>query len=160
MRSFLIFSIILLINSIQGNALKCNLRSGGQGFCMPVKNCNMCQYPNFVFYPDHFCPGDFSLICCDMTVPPPNRISITTTRAPLPPPSNIRSYENHQSYKLFDMEKCGSLKSDVKIANGDVAQVLEFPWNVLIGYDHNSNGKIAFDCGGTLISSKLRNLNI
>jgi hypothetical protein len=151
MKIFYIFSLAFIV-SVQGNVLKCNLREGGQGQCKPVKDCEMCQTQNFVFYPDHFCPGDFSLICCDMTITAPNRILATTKAPPIAPPLNVKSFENHPSYKLLDMENCGELTSAVKIANGEIAQVLEFPWNVLIGYEQHS--EIMFRCGGTLISSK------
>lgn len=158
MKVLIIFSIIVLINSVHGNVARssCTLRNGGQGLCMPIKDCDMCKYPNFAYFPDHFCPGDFSLICCDPSISAPSRVDVTTTtKAPPPPPLNIRSFENHPSYKLFDMENCGELRSNVKISQGEVAQVLEFPWAVLIGYD--VGGETKFLCGGTLISSELKN---
>lgn len=155
MKSFLIYTIVFLINSVQGNVSRpsCTLRSGGQGFCMPIKDCEMCKSETFTFFPDHFCPGDFSLICCDTSITSPNRGGDTTTKAPISPPLNIRNFENHPSYKLFDTENCGEIRPGIKIANGNEAEVLEFPWAALIGYE-GLDGSLQFNCGGTLISGE------
>jgi hypothetical protein len=158
MKNILVFSFAFIISSVQGNILRCDLRHGGQGQCMPIRDCEMVKTPNFVFYPDHFCSEDFSLICCDMTITSTNRMlpTTTTTKAPLiNPSSSVQNFENHSSFKLFDMETCGPVLTSAKIAGGDNAQILEFPWNVLIGYD--INGETQFWCGGTLISGKLKN---
>lgn len=46
------------------------------------------------------------------------------------------------------------LQSGVKILDGEVTQLDEFPWMALLQYRQNSRGGTTFACGGSLISKR------
>ena len=57
----------------------------------------------------------------------------------------------HQNYNLFNHRKCGSQSSN-RIANGEVADLNEFPWMALLQY--RVENILKFSCGGSLINGK------
>lgn len=116
-----------------------------------------------------------SFICCDntqkSTLRPPAKVTskipnfttqkiITTAKATLAPklPNNQKqvSIENHKNFKHLDLVKCGTNPTKDKVAFGENAELGEFPWAALLGYQ--TEGKIKFSCGGSLISSKVKQI--
>ncbi len=113
----------------------------------------MVRTPGFVFFPDHFCTSGVPLlICCDTeTISRSDQNLITTTEGV----NSSLNLEDHPSFHLVDdlMSNCGEYRNQKRIAHGEIARVLEFPWAALIGY--NIDNEIMFNCGGTLITGKI-----
>jgi hypothetical protein len=151
MEKILIQLIAIFISVTHANVMRCNLRDGSLGYCVAPSACASVQSSNFIFYPDSFCFGDYTMICCDELSSINSRHLRTTTEA-TDEPSN-QSFEDHPNFKLFDFENCGVINTGRKISRGQIAGVLEFPWAALIGYD--IEGEIMFLCGGSLISSEV-----
>ncbi|KAF2898237.1 hypothetical protein ILUMI_07939, partial [Ignelater luminosus] len=49
---------------------------------------------------------------------------------------------------------CGEQKGDVRIHGGEVTQIWEFPWMVLLGYRNNDGTDGGFRCGGSVINNR------
>lgn len=149
-----VFYIFLLIKIIYGNLInQCTLRNGGVGYCVPIRNCEMVKQLSMIFA-DQFCNGDRSLICCDVTV------LKTTTEVPpdstdIFVPSRYDSFEEHPNYVHFESKTCGEIPNVLRIAHGNQAQLFEFKFNALIGYESSEIDKYSFSCGGSLISGIL-----
>lgn len=77
-------------------------------------------------------------LCCETNVRP---IIKTTSSDPL----------LHQNYNLFNDRKCG-LQSSNRVANGEAADLNEFPWMALLQY--RVENVLKFHCGGSLINGK------
>ncbi|XP_033226883.1 CLIP domain-containing serine protease 2-like [Belonocnema kinseyi] len=57
----------------------------------------------------------------------------------------------HPNWKLLDRETCGTSNSD-RIIGGKNASLGAYPWIAQIGYITDSNPKLIYRCGATLIS--------
>ena len=57
----------------------------------------------------------------------------------------------HQNWKLFDKEICGTTNSD-RIIGGKNASLGAYPWIAQIGYTIDSKPKLNYRCGATLIN--------
>lgn len=152
----------MAINIAACDVERCNLRNGDLGYCIPPKDCDMIKEPNFVFYPDHFCEGRLALMCCNSAASSRGGVElITTTEAPSIHPitsSTLISLEDHPNYKLLNLENCGSIKSQHRIANGNKSAILEFPWAALVGY--KIKDEILFLCGASLIAGEVLKIKI
>lgn len=67
----------------------------------------------------------------------------------------VQSLEPLQHKLLPNTSQCGYQELDERIMGGEVANVFEFPWMVLLGYKQNRNDESAgYKCGGTLINKR------
>ncbi|KAG5671674.1 hypothetical protein PVAND_001862 [Polypedilum vanderplanki] len=139
----LIFAIFLLFQIFEIIANEsCILSTGKAGVCVPIKTCER-DLDAFVFETD-FCANNFSEICCESVN---LRISLDESPKEI---KTTRDFESYASYKLFDSSKCGKIDEIERISGGEEADLLEFPWNALIGYQ--SKTALEFLCGGSLIN--------
>ena len=127
----------------------CRLPGGGDGICVDSNKCSSIEkLGDFVTEDDIRNIRDrtsrcslfgrvSSQLCCE-----PNIIPIKTT--PLDPTL-------HQNYNLFNDRRCGSQSSN-RVANGEAADLNEFPWMALLQY--RVENVLKFHCGGSLINGK------
>ncbi|KAG5671673.1 hypothetical protein PVAND_001861 [Polypedilum vanderplanki] len=119
----------------------CTLLNGDSGLCVTLSNCE--RDKDAVVFSSNFCSDDFSEICCE-------REKIKSEKEKVPRVESEVDFENYESFKLFDFQKCAKLSSVFRISGGEEADLLEFPWNALIGYANLDT--VEFNCGGSLIT--------
>ncbi|CAH1730241.1 unnamed protein product [Chironomus riparius] len=96
----------------------------------------------------HSC-GSGDLICC-----PDN--AVDEAYPSLSPPRDLKTkslndIENHRNIKLINERTCGAISSN-RIVGGVNANIREFPWAALLGYQLVD--QLVWQCGGTLISQR------
>lgn len=137
------------MNYVLGNLVnRCSLRNGESGFCVAPRDCQMMRELSMIF-DDQFCDSDRTLFCCDITAEVSS--GTTTTEAEETRISQI-SFTDHPNYSKFKLRSCGKIETGFRIANGDKAEIMEFPFTALIGYKKFETENVVFGCGGSLIS--------
>lgn len=149
------FYIFLLFEVANGNSVnRCRMRNGARGFCVSISNCEMVKELT-VLYEDQFCNGNLNIFCCDRDYSFNSVRLATTTYVPYETASTqTASFEEHPNFSHFSSKECGVIEHSMRIAHGRRAQLLEFPFAALIGYESDVIDSYDFACGGSLISGK------
>lgn len=119
----------------------------------------------------NFCNHFKGEVCCPVNIEEPvptteQPITSTTKKltnrrpnwdVPGAPPTipNITDYnkiKNHPNVNLINRRSCG-IYSDNRIINGQAANLKEFPWFALLGFETVFHD-LSWNCGGSLISGK------
>ncbi|XP_070490271.1 CLIP domain-containing serine protease B9-like isoform X2 [Chironomus tepperi] len=172
-KNLLIALIVLLkfILTIQQNS--CTLPDGKQiSTCIRLHYCDSFQNlikqynskpPQDVVrnINSHVCAGGGYVCCPDNARSAP--VTTTTTAAPpiviapekaanLPrSPSDLNAVRSHRNFNLINEKSCG-VSTTYRIVGGIDADLKEFPWAVLLGYQLLDS--FSWGCGGSLISSR------
>lgn len=132
----------------------CRLPGKINGICVDSNKCSSIKQPDD-FINEHdfikirerksrcslFGRVSSSQVCCETNIKP---IIKTTLSDPV----------LHNNYNLFNDRRCGSQSSN-RIANGDIADLNEFPWMALLQY--RVQHILKFHCGGSLINGNITN---
>lgn len=66
---------------------------------------------------------------------------------------DYEALKNHPNINLVNSPRCGQATSN-RIVGGDVAELNEIPWLALLGYKLRLEERIAWSCGGALITPR------
>lgn len=84
------------------------------------------------------------MVCCSSDIGP---------RIPLPE-TDFSGLKDHKNFELInDLKVCGLVVTD-RVIGGEIAQLNQFPWLVLLMYKSEDGETESFKCGGTLISNR------
>ncbi|CAO1433260.1 unnamed protein product [Diamesa serratosioi] len=151
----LLWNILLLPSSAQK---LCRLPGSINGICVELNKCASIKQPgDFITETDlmnirerrsrcSLYGGVSSQVCCETNIKP---IIKTTTSSSSSSSSSDPML--HKNYKLFNDLKCGT-QSTNRIANGEIADLNEFPWMALLQY--RVQNILKFHCGGALINER------
>lgn len=144
------FCVIFIISLVEGSSVEvCTSRNGE---CKPLRECAMRQHIT-MFYEDQFCDPERTLFCCINLITTTEALSMKVQTI-----DEMMPFKDHPNFNQFDHENCGLIPPGMRIANGKVADIFEFPFVALLGYPKDERNEILYGCGGTLISGKF-NLN-
>ncbi|KAK9737974.1 Trypsin [Popillia japonica] len=127
---------------------RCRTPDGTDSVCVPLEDCKVMY--NFIrenavndlireTLSKYRCDNTGSIkVCC------PNKLPTVLTE------SRISDHTQHPNAKLLS-EFCGNSATDDKIVNGNVTNLFEFPWAVVLKYDKKVN---PWSCGASLISER------
>lgn len=68
--------------------------------------------------------------------------------------SPFSTYSSHRNFHKFS-NKCGDIKTVLKIQGGNKAKLFEHPWIVTMQYEDKRNNTGSYFCGGSIISENL-----
>jgi hypothetical protein len=110
------------------------------------------------------CPRVANKYCCERKITPHRNILTTTSTTEATTEATTEGTTEgtaegttkadpfYEEDKKFDLDSCGPEPKLNRIANGQDANVIQYPWFALIGYQ--DSGEIKFKCGGSLINRK------
>ncbi|XP_043209740.1 phenoloxidase-activating factor 3-like [Amphibalanus amphitrite] len=85
------------------------------------------------------------------TQPPPTR---PPTPRPTQPTGGDRVPEEHPNRRLLPNDNACGINIHNRIVGGNVADLAEYPWLAILGYEVVGTGSVEFNCGGTLINNR------
>ncbi|XP_037088976.1 phenoloxidase-activating factor 3-like [Pollicipes pollicipes] len=113
-------------------------------------------------------PQGIPLVCCAFDTPdqtavpiqrptqrPTRRPTQQPTQQPTPPPApsgDNREPEQHPNRRLLPTDNFCGINIHDRIVGGEQADIGEYPWLAVLGYEVVGTGDTEFNCGGTLIN--------
>ncbi|XP_072389748.1 venom protease-like [Diabrotica undecimpunctata] len=122
----IIYVLVFDVTEILSDASECSEDST----CVPLSLCNHAR-SSYVFYS---CHNGLNSYCCPFEGVNQTTAEIFSRRQSVFPPN------------------CGVVLTENKITGGETADLGQFPWMALLGYQQNQLNFIEYLCGGTLIT--------